>query len=252
MTQTIKGIVRYDGTDFMGWQRQSHGRTVQGEIENVLSRIADEPVTIQGAGRTDAGVHALGQVFSCVWPKDVPPRLCHALNRMLMPEVQLLSLVPAEESFNARFAARSKHYGYAIQLGASPDPFAARYAWHVPYALDLPLMQALAATVVGEHDFAGFESTGSQRREHTVRRIFSATLEPGAIVGPQLAANCWHFHYHGDGFLYHMVRNLTGTLVEIGRGRFPAEFFAECLHSPGPFKGHCAPAQGLFLKEVQY
>jgi tRNA pseudouridine38-40 synthase len=251
MEETLKGIVRYDGTDFAGWQIQEHARTVQGEIEAALSRIADAPVRVQGASRTDAGVHALGQVFSCRWPGKAPDRLRHALSQMLKPEIRVVSLECVPDDFNARFSTVSKRYLYTFDCGPEPDPFAARYAWHVPYNLDLECIRALLPELEGRHDFAGLESTGSQMKT-TERTLFEVRMAPGGAVTPCDADQLWHLSLHGDGFLYHMVRNIAGTLIEIGRGRWPASFLAECLTPPGPFRGHCAPAHGLALAAVYY
>jgi len=250
----LKGIIRYDGTGFAGWQNQRQGeRTVQGVLEEALGRIAGQPIAVQGAGRTDSGVHALAQVFSCPWPHPLTRRLRHALSQILGPEIRVLALEEAPPHFNARFSAGGKRYSYALDLGKEPDPFAARYAWHMRHPIDLDLVRHLLQQIVGRHDFAGFQSAGSQMKT-TVRTIYSAELRPGAIVGPPGPGDFWHIAYHGDAFLYKMVRNLTGTIVEIARGRdgFDAAFFQDCLQSPGPFLGHCAPAHGLFLVEVEY
>lgn len=252
MEITLKGTARYDGGGFAGWQTQPDMRTVQGEIETALARIASQPVRIQGAGRTDAGVHALGQVFSFRWANPMPPeRLRHALSQMLAPEIRVTELVPAPDDFNARFSAQAKRYGYSLDLGKEADPFLARYAWHVPHRVDLDVLQRLIAQIPGQRDFAGVQSAGAQM-ENTVRTVYSVTLHSGALIGPCSAANAWRIEFHGNGFLYKMVRNLSGTLIEIARGRFPEQFLDECLASPGPFKGHCAPAHGLALMQVYY
>lgn len=251
MNVPLKGIVRYDGTNFSGWQRQTHDRTVQGEIEAAMARIAGQPVAIQGAGRTDAGVHAMGQVFSCAWPGEPPVRLRHALSKMLAPEIRIESIEPTTEDFNARFSALAKRYVYSFDLGQEPDPLAARYAWHIPYTLDMDLMAALLPQLEGEHDFAGFQSTGSQINT-TVRTLFEVRLHHSAFIGPANNPDLWHLAIRGDGFLYHMVRNIAGTLVEIARGRFEPSFIADSLVSGGPFLGHCAPPQGLVMAEVEY
>lgn len=251
MSITLRGTIRYDGSAFHGWQRQPGARTVQGVLETALSRIASEPVTVQGAGRTDAGVHALGQVFSCRWPKPLHATLRHALCVMLGPEVRVTDLREADESFNARFSAIGKKYAYSLEFAPEADPFASRHAWHVPYTLDLDLLRSLLPRVTGERDFAGFQSTGSQMKS-TVRTLHSVQLLRGGVFTPCDNDRLWRIEYHGDGFLYKMVRNLTGTLIEITRGRFPREFLDECLHSGGPFRGHCAPAHGLALVEVYY
>lgn len=252
MEITLKGTVRYDGGGFAGWQAQPDARTVQGEIEAALARIASRPVRIQGAGRTDAGVHALGQVFSFRWPHPMPPeRLRHALSQMLAPEIRVTELAPAPDNFNARFDARAKRYAYSLDLGREPDPLLARYAWHVPHRVDLDCLRRLLKKIPGCRDFAGFQSAGAQM-ENTLRTIHEATLHPGALIGPRDAADAWRIEFHGDGFLYKMVRNFAGTLVEIARGRFPETFLDECLAAHGPFKGHCAPAHGLALMRVYY
>lgn len=251
MTTTLKGTVRYLGTPFSGWQAQQDQRTVQGDIEAAMSRIASQPIRIQGAGRTDAGVHALGQVFSCEWPKAVPPTLRHALCRMLEPEIQITALEAVSADFNARFSAKAKRYCYTFHFSREMDPFSAPYSWQVPYGVDIDLIRSLLPQLEGTHDFAGFQSTGCQMKT-TVRTIYAATLHQGAVVGPRDGQNLWHIEFFGNGFLYKMVRNLSGTLVEIGRGRFGPEFLQEALVSGGPFLGHCAPPQGLVMKEVLY
>lgn len=251
MNYMLKGTVRYLGTHFSGWQAQDHQRTVQGEIEAALSRIASQPIRIQGAGRTDAGVHALGQVFSCPWPRPFPASLRHALCRMLEPEIEITDLAAVPDSFNARFSALAKRYCYTFHFSREMDPFSAPYCWQVPYAVDLDLVASLLPRLEGTHDFAGFQSTGSQMKT-TVRTIYEARLHSGAVIGPMDGRNLWHLELYGDGFLYHMVRNIAGTLVEVGRGRFGSGFIDQALASSGPFKGHCAPAQGLVLKRVYY
>lgn len=249
----LRGIVQYDGTGFAGWQNQRQGeRTVQGALEAALSQIASAPVAVQGAGRTDSGVHALGQVFSCVWPGGMPPaRLRHALSRMLSPEIRVTELAPAPPHFNARFSACGKRYAYTLDLAREPHPFAARYAWSVHHDLDLDIIRRLLPALLGKHDFAGFQSAGSQMKT-TVRTIHEAQLLPGGVIGLADYPALWRLEFYGDAFLYRMVRNLTGTLVEIARGRFPETFFHELLASPGPFLGHCAPPHGLVLLHVDY
>lgn len=273
-TTTLKGTVCYNGAPFAGWQRQwSRGgrttagdsgpasclrgndtaRTVQGDIEDAMSRIANEPIAIQGAGRTDAGVHALGQVFSCEWPGEPPERLRYALNKMLTPDIRIDSLEPAAPGFNARFDATSKIYRYAFQLTRTPHPWSACYAWQTPHGVNLELLSELLPQLEGEHDFAGFQSAGAQERKSTVRTIHSVRLLQGeGLVRAEGQEHLYSLEFHGNGFLYKMVRNLTGTLMEIARGRFPREKLRQCLESPGPFTGHCAPPHGLALMRVFY
>jgi tRNA pseudouridine38-40 synthase len=250
MECTLKGIVRYDGTKFAGWQVQPGRRTVQGQLETAFARIASQPIPIQGAGRTDSGVHALGQVFSCVWPGPLPGRLRYAASRMLSPEIRISELTEAAPGFHARFDALGKRYAYSLDFAREPDPFGARFAWHVPYRLDRDLLAALLAKIEGRHDFAGFQSAGAQMKT-TVRTLFEARLLRGGIIGP-CDGDLHRIEFYGDGFLYKMVRNCVGTLIEIARGRFPHDFLDECLASSGPFKGHCAPPHGLALLQVFY
>ena len=199
MTTTLKGTVRYLGTPFSGWQAQQDQRTVQGDIEAAMSRIASQPIRIQGAGRTDAGVHALGQVFSCEWPKAVPPTLRHALCRMLEPEIQITALEAVSADFNARFSAKAKRYCYTFHFSREMDPFSAPYSWQVPYGVDIDLIRSLLPQLEGTHDFAGFQSTGCQMKT-TVRTIYAATLHQGAVVGPRDGQNLWHIEFFGNGF----------------------------------------------------
>ena len=208
---TLKGVCRYDGTDFAGWQRQDNGPSVQAAIEEAFSRIAGQPVPIQGAGRTDAGVHALGQVFSCRWPGIPPVRLRHAVSKMLAPRIRIESVNPAPEAFNARFSAKSKRYIYAFDFSREPDPLGARYAWQVPYQIDVALIEACLPRIIGRRDFAGFQSTGNQMKS-TVRTIFDIQWRRGGWAGPSDNPNLWRLEFYGDGFLYKMVRNICGKI----------------------------------------
>ena len=250
--QNLKGIVRYDGTGFSGWQIQPNVRTVQGEIEQALSRIASQPIRVQGAARTDAGVHALGQVFSCRWPHEPDcERLRRSVSKMLGPEIRVASMQQAAPDFHARFSAVSKRYAYTLSLCREPDPFSARYAWHIPWKIDVRRLADLARRLVGTRDFAGFQCAGASV-ETTLRTLHSVELFNGGVVDPCDARDLWRLEFCGDGFLYKMVRNITGVLIEIARGKLPEERLAERLDSPGPFHGHTAPAHGLTLIEVIY
>ncbi|MBN2310902.1 MAG: tRNA pseudouridine(38-40) synthase TruA [Candidatus Hydrogenedentes bacterium] len=252
MNRLLKAVIRYDGAPFSGWQIQPGRRTVQGDIEAALSRIASAPIRIHGAGRTDAGVHALGQVCSFTWPGDhALERLRRSLSKMLSPDVQITRLDEAPAGFDARRSARAKRYAYAFALSREPDPLSARYAWCVPWPVDLDRLAALATRFVGRRDFAGFQSSGASV-ETTVRTLHAVAVEPGGVIAPLDAAALWRLTFHGDGFLYKMVRNLTGTLIDVARGRLPETRIDELLASPGPFHGHTAPAHGLTLLEVIY
>jgi tRNA pseudouridine38-40 synthase len=251
-TPSLKAVVRYYGAAFAGWQVQSNERTVQGVIEEALSQIASHPVRVHGASRTDAGVHALGQVCSWQWNADADvARLRRSLCKMLGPSVRIESLEWAPDNFHPRKSAHSKRYAYVLHLARRPDPFLCRYAWTVPWRLDMDLLREMAARVTGTHDFAGFQGGGSDVR-NTVRTLFSVRLEEGVVVGPAACAGSWRLVFHGDGFLYKMIRNITGTLVEIARDHLPPSRLDELLAAPGPYHGFTAPPQGLFLVEVLY
>jgi tRNA pseudouridine38-40 synthase len=252
MSQRIKGIVRYDGTDYAGWQVQPGVPTIQGVMEEKLALIAGQPVRIMSAGRTDAGVHALGQVVSFDWTSDVPlDRLRRSLCQMLSPSIRIENLERAADDFHATYSAKSKRYAYVLCQARDPDPFAARYTWCVPREIDRRQVHELAQRVVGTHDFAGFCASGSLV-ETTVRTISSVKVLDGPVVGPNDYHDLWRIEFDGNGFLYKMVRNLTGTLIDIARGQLPESTIDERLHAPMPYLGYTAPAQGLFLLDVKY
>jgi tRNA pseudouridine38-40 synthase len=252
MEMNLKAVVRYDGTDFAGWQVQPGLRTVQGDLEEALSRIAGRPIRIAGAGRTDAGVHALGQVFSWRMPCPVDcPRLRRSLSRMTGPDIRVEEVEEVAPEFHARKSARGKLYAYTLALAREPDPLSARYAWTVPSDLDLEALARLARGVVGEHDFAGFQGGGASVKT-TVRTIHSLELKRGGVIGPVDGDALWRLEFEGSGFLYKMVRNITGTLVDVARGTLPESVLEERLHAPGPFHGHTAPACGLAMVRVEY
>lgn len=249
----IRATVRYDGTGFHGWQTQPGERTVQGVLEEALARIAGGcRVVIHGAGRTDAGVHALGQVFNFDWNKTASPGdIRRALSSMLGPEVQVVRVETAPPEFHARKNAIGKRYAYTLVSSREPDPFLARYAWAVPWDLDHEALRRMAARLEGRHDFAGFQARRS-KVQSTVRSIHSITFDGAPTIGPCDASGVTRLTFHGDGFLYKMVRNIVGTLVHVARGKLPPERVDDLLASPGPFHGQTAPAHGLALLEVLY
>ena len=252
MNLRLKAVVRYDGTDFSGWQIQPNGRTVQGELERALAQIAGEPVRVHGAGRTDAGVHALAQVCHFEWRAAASPdRLRRALSRMLAPEIRVDAVEEAPPDFHARYSAVGKRYAYCLSCEREPDPFTARYVWHMPWTVDPARMAELAQRLVGEHDFAGFQG-GNASVATTVRTIHGIALRPGAVVGPCDAPDVFRLEFHGNGFLYKMIRNITGALVDVARGALPPSRIDDLLASPGPYHGHTAPAHGLILRAVEY
>jgi tRNA pseudouridine38-40 synthase len=243
--RTLKLTLAYDGTRFVGWQRQASGNSVQGVLEEALARFEGTAVTVHGAGRTDAGVHALGQVASVTvnFDHDVAT-LQRALNAQLPPEVKVLSVAEMDAAFHARFSARSKTYQYRIRNTAVSDPFDRDYVWHLPESLDLQAMQRAADLLVGTHDFMTFQSSGSE----TSRTIRTMSRSVWCDTHGLLA-----YEITGDGFLRHMVRAIVGTLVEIGRGWREAATMAALLERrPRAEAGATAPAHGLFLLRVDY
>ena len=251
--RNVKLTLQYDGGDFHGWQRQPGVRTVQGELEKALESILLSPVLTEGASRTDAGVHALGQVISFRWPaaKASPDRLAGSLSKMLAPDVRVEAIEEAPPDFHAQYSATGKQYAYTLSLNPMPDPFSARYVWCVPWKLDFDCLGRLAERIQGRQDFAGFRSSGANAGS-TTRTLQAVTIRQGGVIGPCDAAGLWRIDFHGDGFLYRMVRNITGTFVEIARGCAPVERLAALLASPGQFHGQTAPAHGLTLVAVHY
>jgi tRNA pseudouridine38-40 synthase len=252
MPRVLKLVIAYDGTTFVGWQRQTNGTSIQALVEDSLARIEGKPVTIAGAGRTDAGVHALAQVASVsVESRLDAGTIRRALNATLPGDVRILDVADAADDFHARFDARAKTYRYRIVNGESMSPFDWRYAWHVTAALDIEAMQRAAAVLVGRHDFAAFQATGSSVATSTrtvTRSEISVSDDPCASTSRQVK-----YEIVADGFLRHMVRAIVGTLVEIGSGRWTADTMDEVLFSRDRARaGPTAPAQGLFLVSVDY
>ncbi len=248
----IKAIVRYDGTDFAGWQIQPNAPTVQEAIETALATICGDRIKIAGAGRTDSGVHALGQVFSCEWPDKIPlDKLHRSLNKMRGPSIRIETIEPMPDDFHASFSAKSKRYSYCIALNAYADPFLSRYAWTIGWDVSPDRIGELAQVFVGHHDFAGYCCSGSEAQT-TDRTLHSIVVDSGSVVGPLDAVDPFTIEFHGEGFLYKMVRNLVGTLVDVARGHLPESTIEERLHAPMPYQGFTAPACGLFMKEVLY
>lgn len=248
MARTLKLTVQYDGTDYIGWQRQASGTSIQGLLEDALRPIEGGSVTVHGAGRTDAGVHALGQVCSFVLTAAIEPSiLTRALNAVLPPDVRVTDAEVVPDTFHARFSATGKVYDYRIVHTRIVSPFARRYVWHVVARLDVPAMKAAAAVLVGEHDFAAFQGSGA-RLASTVRTIRRIDWSGDGSSEQPLV-----LQVEGDGFLRHMVRNMTGTLVDIGAGRWRPDAMAAILASRQRVRaGATAPASGLFLRQVLY
>jgi tRNA pseudouridine38-40 synthase len=243
---TFRITVAYDGTDYVGWQRQSNGVSIQALIEDALRELDGRDVAVAGAGRTDAGVHALGQVAGFTLAREIEPdALVRALNAHLPPAIRVFDAVEAPPAFHPRFGARVKTYRYQLWNADILSPFERGRAWHVPGPLDVKAMHAAARLVEGRHDFAAFQATGSSVAT-TEREIFVSRLSP---CGMRMLC----YEVEGNGFLRHMVRIIVGSLVEVGRGRRPIEWVAEILASRDrAAAGPTAPPQGLFLVHVAY
>jgi tRNA pseudouridine38-40 synthase len=247
--RNLKLALSYDGTEFLGWQVQPEGATIQGVLASAIGRLTGEKVLPQGSGRTDAGVHALGQVATFVTQSPIPPdNLVVALNDILPSAIRVLeaSEVPAE--FHARKSARAKTYRYRVYRGAICSPFLARYVWHYPYPLDENEMQEVAGLIVGEHDFTSFAAVDPERgREEgsNVRQIFSS--------GWERQNDEFVYTVRGNGFLHHMVRNLVGTFLLAGKGTLKASDLTRILAARSrSAAGATAPASGLCLVSVEY
>ena len=244
--QGHKLTITYRGTEFSGWQCQPGKRTVQECLESALEKIWGHKISLQGSGRTDTGVHALGQVASFNAPRlHAGPVLLRALNANLPRDVRIVKCQLVSPAFHARFDAIGKTYRYLVWHHIVQDPFTVDTHWHVPRPLDLPAMRRAARCLLGEHDFASFTSNPGYERESKVRIMTRASI---AQRGPVLI-----FHFSADGFLYRMVRNLVGGLVKVGLGKMSAEDFRRILHAKSRSEAPAnAPACGLYLMQVKY
>ncbi len=252
----LAALVAYDGTRFAGFQRQSpdKGPTVQGTLEEALRRIAGEAITIEGAGRTDSGVHASGQVVNAPVPSRLAPKdWQRALNALLPPDVAVRAACEAPADFHSRRSAVSRSYRYRILRDAVRSPLRERYAWRVAAPLDVAAMQAAAALLLGEHDFAAFGSSPGRgadgMRGGTVRRLFEAECRMAGADEPD-EVEC---RFTANAFLTGMVRRLVGALALVGEGRLTVADFRAILEArDGNHPGGAAPACGLCLSRVEY
>jgi tRNA pseudouridine38-40 synthase len=248
--RTIKVTLSYDGTDFSGFQWQANARSVQAELEVALAAIEGKHVTVAGAGRTDAGVHALGQVASFTLSNAIAESdLIRALNAKLPEDVRVLAAEAAPPGFNARFSARSKVYRYRISNTPVMSPFQRRFAWHISRSLDLGAMNDAARELLGEHDFVCFQAKGGKIRS-TVRTMTRSEWSEQALPG---GGRLLVYEIAGNGFLKYMVRAVVGTLVEVGDGRrTPAAVRDLFVSRSRAAAGPTAPSCGLYLVRVDY
>jgi tRNA pseudouridine38-40 synthase len=249
--RNFKLVLAYDGAEFSGWQVQPDAETIQGTLASAIGRLTGEKVLPQGAGRTDAGVHALAQVASFATRSGIPAEnLIKALNDILPASIRVLEASEAPAEFHARKSARGKTYRYHIFRGPICPPFLARYVWHYPYLLDEVAIRQAAEVVLGEHDFTSFaavvpEKGKDEDEASNVRHMFDSRWER---QGDQLV-----YTVRGSGFLHHMVRNLVGTFVLVGKGTLKQEDMRQILKARDrSAAGPTAPASGLYMVAVEY
>ena len=246
MIQNFKMTVAYEGTRYSGWQKQGNtANTIQGKLEHALSAMFGCPIEVQGSGRTDAGVHAAGQVASFrADTKAAPEDICRYLRRYLPQDIGVLSVERADERFHARLSAKRKTYRYRIWNSETPNVFERRFLYVCPEPLDAEAMRACIPYFLGEHDFRAFCSNPDLKKS-SVRTVEAMTLEQ---LGPELRLTVT-----GSGFLYNMVRLMTGTLLRVGRGELPPEAVTDILASGERWQaGPMAPACGLCMMGVEY
>jgi tRNA pseudouridine38-40 synthase len=260
--RNLKLTLAYDGTDFCGWQVQPEAPSIQGTLASAIGRITGEKVLPQGSGRTDAGVHALAQVATFQTESVIPTmNFVIALNDVLPASIRVLDVNEMPPEFHARKSTRAKTYRYRILRDAICPPFAARYVWHYPYPLDQDAMRDAGAIIEGEHDFTSFAATdsekpidheghpagdsGTQWKQSNIRTIFCSTWRRD---GSELI-----YEVRGNGFLHHMVRNLVGTFLLVGKGALKAHDMTRIVEAKDrSAAGATAPANGLYLVSVEY
>lgn len=243
--RNISIVIEYDGTNYHGWQCQPNGVTLQEVVQGKIEMILDHPVKIYAAGRTDAGVHAFGQVINFFTEKTIEPvKLTKGLNSLLPADIRIKQGREVDESFHARYSAKSKSYIYTIFNMPHLSPFNARYVWHIPYRLDSALMNETIQEIVGTHDFSSFKKKDEFYRNHEREVLRTVVKRRGAFI---------YIFIEATGFLRYMVRNIVGTLVLVGSGKISKDDFVAILDSRDRVKaGPTAPPQGLFLRRIKY
>lgn len=237
--------MEYDGTNYHGWQCQPNGVTVEETLRNAVERILDHPVKMFSAGRTDAGVHAFGQVVNFVTEKGIElTSLMRGLNSMLPPDIRVGCAVERDLSFHARYSAKSKTYVYTIHNAPRHSPFSVRYSWHIPYKLDSALMNKGARSLVGKRDFTSFKKKKEPYRSCEREILMAGVKRRGSFI---------HIVIEATGFMRYMVRNIVGTLALVGEGKITLEDFERILGAKDrDDAGPTAPPQGLFLRRIRY
>lgn len=243
-----KMIVAYEGTQYGGWQAQPNAVCIQSLIENSLNTILRIPISLSGSGRTDAGVHAIGQSAHFTTPKPIDiPKTFASLNALLPSDIRILLIEEVPFEFHARFSAISKTYHYRLHLDSNPDPFKYRYAYHVPHKVDLALLRSAASYFIGTHDFTSFTNEASRgcAAKDAVRTLHRLDIaeEAGGV----------RLEFEGDGFLYKMVRNIVGTLLDVCAGKIDEKQLLKILKAKDRKQaGRTAPPHGLYLVEVNF
>jgi tRNA pseudouridine38-40 synthase len=253
LSRSFKLTIAYDGTDFAGWQIQPGQKTIQQALQNAIASVCKEQAQVIGSGRTDAGVHALAQVASCTlqnWRASARD-LSRAMNTQLPDTIVVRDAVDAADGFHAIRDAISKRYRFQFQIGGTRDAFEYRYRWHIHGSLDINAMREAASCFLGRHDFASFQAAGGVIKKTTTREIRACQLIEQAASASGAMMIC--VEVEADGFLYNMVRNIVGTLVEVGRGKHPPHWVTDVINARDRgVAGPTAPPHGLFLVRVDY
>ena len=254
MNKNIRLVLAYDGTGYSGWQRQKNGTTIQGILEEKISIITDRQVTVNGAGRTDAGVHALGMTANFLTESRMEAKdFQNALNSMLPKDIRILEGKKMPAEFHARYDSTGKTYRYDFFTGSIQPPHERLYRAHLPQPFDLTRVLSCLQYLAGSHDFSSFEATGSRDTTRTQGRGAERTLYEAKCLSTPGRENCFSFFFTGDGFLRHMVRNIVGTLFQVGSGRIDHHRFQTIMTLKNRQEaGPTAPACGLFLEKVHY
>lgn len=254
MQRNIKLLIAYDGSNYSGWQRQTNASTVQESIEACLCTITKQHIILHGAGRTDAGVHALGMVAHFLTDSRIlPENFPKALNSMLPHDIRILDCEEVNSTFHSRYNARRKTYRYDFFNGPIQSPVERLYTTHFPFTLDFLNMEACLKILIGTHDFTSFEATGSRDHTQISGRGAVRTLHEARCIPAKDKPDTYSLLFTGDGFLRHMVRNLVGTLIEAGKNKItPIDFHTILLSRNRVNAGPTAPAKGLFLVKILY
>ncbi|MDH4027377.1 MAG: tRNA pseudouridine(38-40) synthase TruA [Nitrospirota bacterium] len=254
--RNIRLTLQYDGTDYSGWQVQKEDPTVQGLLEKALFSVTGEHSRVQGASRTDAGVHAFGQVAAFRTGSQLGPDvLLRALNSNLPQDIRIIDASEADDDFHPRHRAKSKTYSYLISGPGAYSVFLKRYSWQMTCRLNCELMRTAAGYLIGEHDFSSFRASGCSS-SHPVREVTSINISEAdsfGFIAFTMKAPVIKITIEANAFLRHMARNIAGTLVDIGRGNIPSDMMKDILDSKDRMAaGQTAPARGLFLEKIVY